>query len=224
MTVGRLPSIDGGIQPTIVDAKGDLIAAVAADTPARLAVGANNTVLTADSTTATGLKWQTASGWNPNFQLLNSGGTTLSGASTAISGISNKNALLVYFNDVSTTNGGGFIRFRLNNDSSTDIYNYYQIGRGGSALTTNNGPNTFFPLGRIATADHTTFCSGIFWIYGTNAAGYKAITGTTVASSTANGTQMYTFTGYYAGTSTISSLEMVTDDTFDSGTVYVYGA
>jgi len=47
------------IQNAIVDAKGDLIAATAADTPARLAVGANNTVLTADSTTATGLKWAT---------------------------------------------------------------------------------------------------------------------------------------------------------------------
>ena len=45
------------IQNAIVDAKGDIIAATAADTPARLAVGANDTVLTADSSTATGLKW-----------------------------------------------------------------------------------------------------------------------------------------------------------------------
>jgi hypothetical protein len=57
MTTGRLPSVEGGIQPTIVDAKGDIIAATAADTPARLAVGANDTVLTADSSTSTGLKW-----------------------------------------------------------------------------------------------------------------------------------------------------------------------
>jgi hypothetical protein len=47
------------IQNAIVDAKGDLISATAADTPARLAVGTNNQVLTADSTTATGLKWAT---------------------------------------------------------------------------------------------------------------------------------------------------------------------
>ena len=50
------------IQNTIVDAKGDLIAATAADTPARLAVGTNGQVLTADSTAATGLAWATASG------------------------------------------------------------------------------------------------------------------------------------------------------------------
>jgi hypothetical protein len=45
------------IQNAIVDAKGDLIAATAADTPARLAVGTNGQVLTADSTAATGLKY-----------------------------------------------------------------------------------------------------------------------------------------------------------------------
>jgi hypothetical protein len=65
MTTGRLPSVEGGIQPTIVDAKGDIIAATAADTPARLAVGANNTVLTADSSTATGLKWAAGGMTNP---------------------------------------------------------------------------------------------------------------------------------------------------------------
>jgi len=42
---------------TILDAKGDLISATAADTPARLAVGTNGYVLTADSSTSTGLKW-----------------------------------------------------------------------------------------------------------------------------------------------------------------------
>lgn len=49
------------IQNAIMDAKGDLIAASAADTPARLAVGTNGQVLTADSTAATGIKWATPS-------------------------------------------------------------------------------------------------------------------------------------------------------------------
>jgi hypothetical protein len=47
----------GVIQKDIVDAKGDLIAATAADAVSRLAAGTNTYVLTADSTEATGLKW-----------------------------------------------------------------------------------------------------------------------------------------------------------------------
>jgi hypothetical protein len=44
---------------TAIDSKGDLIAGTADDTFDRLAVGANDTILTADSSTATGLKWAT---------------------------------------------------------------------------------------------------------------------------------------------------------------------
>jgi hypothetical protein len=50
---------NAAIPATVVDAKGDLIAATAADTVARVAVGTNNQVLTADSTQAAGLKWAT---------------------------------------------------------------------------------------------------------------------------------------------------------------------
>jgi hypothetical protein len=53
---------------TAIDAKGDLVAGTAADTFSRLAVGANGTVLTADSAEATGLKWAApASSSGPAF-------------------------------------------------------------------------------------------------------------------------------------------------------------
>jgi hypothetical protein len=50
------------IAKATVDAKGDLIAGTADNTVARLAVGANDTILVADSSTATGLKWAAPAG------------------------------------------------------------------------------------------------------------------------------------------------------------------
>ncbi len=56
---------DAQITKSIIDAKGDIITATAADTPARLASSAvNNNVLTVDTITATGLKWAAPAGGN----------------------------------------------------------------------------------------------------------------------------------------------------------------
>lgn len=56
-----VPSNSEAVLDTLVDAKGDIVTASAADTPARLAVGTDGHVLTADSAQATGIKWAAAS-------------------------------------------------------------------------------------------------------------------------------------------------------------------
>ena len=61
---------------TILDAKGDLISATAADTPARVPVGTNGQVLTADSTESTGLKWTTPAAGGKVLQVVQSVYTT----------------------------------------------------------------------------------------------------------------------------------------------------
>ena len=61
MAIGRIPEPGTGIPESIVDAKGDIITATAADTPARLAVGTNNQTLIAASGEATGLKYANGS-------------------------------------------------------------------------------------------------------------------------------------------------------------------
>lgn len=63
------------INNTLVDAKGDIVTATAADTPARLAVGSNDQVLTADSSTATGLKWAAVASGYSTYQLFTSSTT-----------------------------------------------------------------------------------------------------------------------------------------------------
>lgn len=52
-------AVDGGlyVPQSLVDAKGDLLVGSAADTVARLAVGANGTIPMADTTQATGIRW-----------------------------------------------------------------------------------------------------------------------------------------------------------------------
>jgi hypothetical protein len=64
LSAGELSStVSAGIPATIVDAKGDLIVASAADTVARLPVGGTNGhVLTVDSAETLGVKWAAASG------------------------------------------------------------------------------------------------------------------------------------------------------------------
>lgn len=54
-----------GIQPSEFAAKGDLLAGTGSATFDNLTVGANDTVLTADSSTATGLKWAALASSSP---------------------------------------------------------------------------------------------------------------------------------------------------------------
>jgi hypothetical protein len=113
MTVGRIPSVEGGIQPTIFDAKADLLTATANDTPARLAVGANNTFLRANSGATTGLEWAGAyTSFTPSWVNLTLGNGTTSGKYLQIGKFIHLWANLIFGSTTAIT-GGGILRLTL---------------------------------------------------------------------------------------------------------------
>jgi len=97
-------------------AKGDLVVGNATNDSGILGVGANDTVLTADSSTATGLKWGAVAS-NATLSQVASG--TLSGASTTITGLTQDNLQLV----ISGVNQNGTgLNIRLNSTGSNYFY------------------------------------------------------------------------------------------------------
>jgi hypothetical protein len=147
------------IQNAIVDAKGDLIAATANDTPARLAVGTNGHVLTADSTEATGIKWSA-----PTAGALTLIATASPSASASVSidncFTSTYTNYLIIANVTATSADTLKIRLRASstdNTSSNYVWNqaYQYIGGATSAFTTASsgqpGTATSFELGYVAT-------------------------------------------------------------------------
>ena len=85
----------GVVQKDIVDAKGDIIAATASDAVARLAVGTNDYVLTADSSEATGLKWAAATAGTVTAVTGTAPIVSTGGATPAISVTTNNDQLLL---------------------------------------------------------------------------------------------------------------------------------
>lgn len=115
------------IQNAIVDAKGDLIAASAADTPARLAVGANGQILTADSSQATGLKWTNAS--SGALTLISSqsfSAVTSKSINNCFSSTYDNYQIWININSSSSTNYV-YLKLRASGTDSSASYNYIRI-------------------------------------------------------------------------------------------------
>jgi hypothetical protein len=206
------------IQNAIVDAKGDLISATAADTPARLAVGTNGQVLTADSTQATGLSWATPS--SGSMTLLTSGSLPTGASTITLSSISQsyKNLRLIIKKMQNSTDATNF-NMRWNGSSSA-IYDWgWDTGVATMAQTfirlmTNidNTTQDGFTLIDIPDYANTTTYKWCL-VYGWN-------TNTTTTSVNRN---MYM--GGNNSTSAISSITIYGESgtNFDAGTYELYG-
>jgi len=208
------------IQNTQLTAKGALISAVSAGTPSTLTVGTNNQVLTADSSTATGLKWATPAS-SGGMTLLAT--TTLTGASVTVSSLSTYKELWFVIRGARVASNG-YIEARFNADSGSKytmgfIKNVNTTVSSGNSLASTTAflgyigdsatsTNLYSGIIRVSATDQT---SGVSW---TSNGGFNDGTGNTV-----------TFVnGRYDNASVISSITIYAPSTtFSSGTLMTYG-
>lgn len=204
---------------TAIDAKGDLIAGTGSDAFSRLAVGTNNQVLTADSSTATGLKW--AAPTAGSLTQLATG--SLSGTSLVISGFSSSYTNLVlkiynaYASAINTTdniqvNSVSDYWRTLIKSNSTSVTNDSGQSRVSSGMTVPSTGETYFEYtfsNYSSTIFRKPIFSNVFFaVNGQNGFGfaYPNLTSSTAITS-------ITFTLTNAGTA----------QTLSSGTYILYG-
>ena len=207
---------------TAIDAKGDLIAGTADDTFSRLAIGANDTVLTADSAEATGLKWATPSG---SMTLIST--TTLTGASVTLSSIPQtyKDLRLVMRDFYPSTNNQT-LQMTFNGDTGAN-YTFVRTRSTSTSVSENVGGSNFPFNDRITQQTNTdTNSRAIINIYDYATALDQLSDGIFVYFDTASNTPVVSFgLTYFPSTSAaITSITInVNSGNLGGGTLLLYG-
>ena len=219
-----------GIQASAFTAKGDLLVGTGSGTFTAQGVGANGTVLTANSAQADGVEWVAPSSPTDTWTLLNTGGTALTGAATiTVSGITSSK-LFIQIVGASSVNALPYIGLRFNADSGnnynqslsaydysntfdksnwyndTDTFNFLLLGRQGN--TASNTVNGFCILENCKSTSRKV---------------WQHIGGAASGSDTS--ARVTSGLGFYLGASAITSVSAIsTSGNFDAGTIFVYGA
>jgi hypothetical protein len=207
---------------------GDLAySSATANTNTRLGIGSTGNILTVAGGVPT---WAAPGGAGANWTLLNTGGTALSGSSTVtVSGISGADKIMILFKGASTGSTQSILSVRIN--AATANYNSFGWFIEVSASYDRNYVNTITPTSpatdRIVmaqmSADAGSTMTGYLSMTGCNSSGDKMYSG--VGAGTPNGSyinQATTLGGYYASSSLVTSVSVLSSVNFDAGTLYVY--
>jgi hypothetical protein len=210
---------------------GDLAySSATANTNTRLGIGSSGQVLQVSGGVPA---WGAAPASSSSWSLLNASGTALTGATTiTISSISGKDKLLILISGGSSANGSSDLAIRFNADSTNANYAWNGTRfTNGSAFsqtavsTTNGGGDPYFKFA-VFSDNAASVTHGYLLMDGANSSGLKVINA--AFSATAGGgtnQRQEVVGGYYAGTSTISSISIISSSgNWDAGTVFIYGS
>ncbi len=207
---------------TAIDAKGDLVPGTGADTFARLAVGANGTVLTADSAEATGLKWAAASSGAIVYisQATISAGTSVTLDSVFTSTYRN---YLLYFDYTTGVSGGSDIRvtFRAGgvDDTTAVYYSNLLYGAAGSAGSSLSSGQT---NAKIGGGGGTYGGLVAATIYAPQATAQKRIESRGHKDVGANA-ETHVYNAGFVGTTAFDGIKLTTATSTITGTFRIYG-
>jgi hypothetical protein len=213
-------NIANALTVSTVDAKGDLLVGTGADAVGRLAVGTNDQVLTAASGETSGLKWS-----NVGMTLINSGGTTLTGASVTISSIPStyKHLRLLIRNVYTSASENTILRF--NSDSGGNYY-YSAIRNITTTLVGGNGQGTTYILISAGNTNANTNWyelghSDIFIPFYTETDQQEVFY---KSWSWQGGPSAFTGSGVYNKSAAITSITLLPfSGNWSGGTAYLYG-
>jgi len=198
--------------------KGDVYTFSTVD--ARLAVGANDTVLTADSTTATGMKWA-APAAGGGMTLLST--TTLSSTSTTISSISQSYKslfVLIYAINCSANN---MVRMRPNASNDVGSTMQVSVGNANATFQTNNTAGIVLGTDQVGAGNANNAWSATINNYTSTAAQKPwSIQGNYIQTSSLNVKMMAAGTARDVAAITSLEFSMTGGGTF-TGTVLLYG-